>query len=157
MFNWSIWEKKKFRHWSWTKDLLILMCESVPEQQAQKSPWSVLHFSLHFLSCKTQKSAYRPYTRLPRLQESGYRTILKIHFTVLPVRAGMCKRGEGGFVCRGKQHTDFHTNHLLNKYMHHNVELHEQKRQSVQNWLPFVLILTLTICCSSDKGFKTEN
>lgn len=48
-------------------------------------------------------------------------------------------------------------NHLLNKYMHHYVELHELKRQSVQNWLPFVLISILTICCSSDKGFKTEN
>lgn len=41
--------------------------------------------------------------------------------------------------------------------MHHYVELHELKRQSVQNRLPFVLISTLTICCSSDKGFKTEN
>lgn len=46
----------------------------------------------------------------------------------------MQKGGKGSVcVCRGKQHTDFHTNHLLNKYMHHNVELHEQKRQSVQN------------------------
>lgn len=46
----------------------------------------------------------------------------------------MQKGGKGSVcVCRGKQHADFHTNHLLNKYMHHNVELHEQKRQSVQN------------------------
>lgn len=69
-----------------------------------------------------------------QLQQSAYVTILKIPLILLPIRTEICKREEKGvYVCRGKQHTDFHMNHLLNKYMHHNVELHEQKRQSVQN------------------------
>ena len=72
--------------------------------------------------------------RRPRSKWSAYTAILQTHLTVLLIRTGIRKRGEQGVcVCRGKQHTDFHMNHLLNKYMHHNVELHEQKRQSVQN------------------------
>lgn len=67
----------------------------------------------------------------------------------MKIKGGVC-------VCRGKQHTDFHMNHLLNKYMHHNVELHEQKKAICTKLITLCSHSTLTISCSSDKGFKTK-